>query len=324
MNTKILHIGEPIVRFDQDYAFPSSAMSGDISYENWILSNAIQMYFIPSRYKFNISYFYLGLEPNPLPYIPLFEHQCLKMNLIKQSMPSIIDYIKLLINSNYYFTTTVNEYYLSSRPSYLKENFEHGIMVFGYDDIYEEIYSAGYDKTKLFNFHKIKYKDFELAFQNTSRNSRSRSFRRNSLIYELDIWLIKELVNDYINSYNTSLKYRMVQNPLNNCYWGVEACRHIMDNSETNLDERYFYTLFEYSKLMGKRIEKVYKIIDYKDGKELIKENNSLTVKFKNLLSLSIKYNFKTSPVKYLEIKNKLNELLDMEIELLLKFIEVF
>lgn len=91
--------------------------------------------------------------------------------------------ISLLNDSDFYFTTTINE--------------------------------------KSFNFHKIKYNDFELAFHNTKRNSRSSRFRRNSLIYELDIELKKDLLKDYIYSKNTSLKYRMIQNPLNNCYWGV-------------------------------------------------------------------------------------------------------
>lgn len=93
-----------------------------------------------------------------------------------------------------------------------------------------------------------------------------------------------------------------------------------MDNSESYLDERYFYTLYEYSKLMGTRIQKVFEIIKYEDGYELIEEINVLTSKFKNLLAVSIKYNYKKNPKKYLEIQNKLNELLYIEIELLLKF----
>lgn len=84
MGKRILKTGKPYVTFIQDYAFITAAMSADNSIYNWIINNAIQIYYIPQNHGYNLTYFYLGNELNPINNIPLFEHQIIKMDFLKK------------------------------------------------------------------------------------------------------------------------------------------------------------------------------------------------------------------------------------------------
>ena len=62
---------------------------------------------------------------------------------------------------------------------------------------------------------------------------------------------MKKLINDFCDSTNTSLNYRMLQNPMKNCYWGIDACKHIISSTDKVLN----YKDFEYITLMIERID---------------------------------------------------------------------
>lgn len=309
----ILHIENPKIRYSQDYAFPSAIMSSDQSYMNWIYSNMIQLYYIAERNTFNISYFYLGRDPNPLAYIPLLTYQQIHKQLLRNCGGNAIKFLHCMIDEGYYIACLMDEYYIPSRELYKKAHFYHGVMIYGYDDENDFVYIAGYNKDKQFGYQVLPYAAFKKAFWNVKREDDFIScFRRNEKNYELDTILIKELLHDYIYSLNTSIRCRMVQNPLKGCYWGIDAGRHILGKQDEQMDLRYFYTFYEHMKLMNERcaiLGKMYGSV----RSELKCRMSELEKKYHLLLLLCIKYNQKRDEDDYRKIENKLKLILDEE-----------
>ena len=249
MDKKILTLGNPIIKYNQDFAFLTSAMHSDMSFYNWLLSNAIQVYYVPKNSGCNLTLFYLGIEPNPINNIPLFDHQIVKMDFLKKSSMTLIEFTELMIKEDYYVTNTLDEYYIETRLSYQKEHFDHGILIYGFDSQSGQIFTAGYDNSSHFQCSTISYETYDLSFRNTTRNSRISCFKRNGKHYEVDRELIKQLLYDFVNSYNTSLHYRALQNPLSNYFWGMNAFRQIVNSD----DIRNFSMLYEYILFMAER-----------------------------------------------------------------------
>lgn len=73
----------------------------------------------------------------------------------------------------------------------------------------------------------ISYDIFNKAFEDTKRNSKVSCFKRNSKTYQLDLPLMKDRLHDFLHSKNSSFHMKMIQNPLTDCYWGVDAFKHI-------------------------------------------------------------------------------------------------
>ena len=213
----------------------------------------IQIYCFPKQNRLLYSYFYLGLEPNPIQYMPFFDRQMVEMNFLKRNF-SLIDFVIAMIDMDYYCFLILNEFYLPCKDSYQRQSFEHGVMVYGYDAEKQTIFISGYNKSHYFGFDTISFSEFEEAFLHT-KNENIICFRRNSFEYDFDVDLMKKLINDFCDSTNTSLNYRMLQNPMKNCYWGIDACKHIISSTDKVLNYKDFYTIYEYITLMIERID---------------------------------------------------------------------
>ena len=309
MDKKILAIGEPIVKFNQDYAFLTSTMCSDPSFNNWLMNNAIQIYSSPQNRGCNLTFFYLGSESNPINNIPLFDHQIVKMDFLKQSSLTLTEFTELMIESDYYVTNTLDEFFLKNRFSFQKEHFEHGILIYGYDSLAKQIFTAGYDNSAHFQRSSISYEDYNLAFESTTRNSRISCFKRNSKQYKLDPQLVKQLLGEFINSKNTSLHYRALQEPLVNCYWGIDAFTQLTDST----DIRCFFFLYEYIMLMGKRA-KCFGLYDLEERFKKLSEQATI------ILNITLKSIFKKDPTNSRLLR--LNTLIQCLMELLIEFYE--
>ena len=123
---------------------------------------------------------------------------------------------------------------------------------------------------------------------------------------------MKDRLHDFLHSSNSSSYVKMIQNPLTDCYWGVDAFKHIPDT----FDVRYFYMVYEYTKLMSERIH-ILKI------PSLEEKMSQLASKFQTLLYSSMKLHIKPAE-KYAEsIAQKLYELLEEERALLYQFYNI-
>ncbi len=314
----ILKLEAPKVCFDQDYAFPSAIMSSDRSYKNWVYSNLIQMYYIIGRDTFNISY--LGRDPNPINLIPLLSYQGIQKQLLKSISCDAVRFLHTMIDAGYYLACLMDEYYVPFRRSYRKKHLAHGIMCYGYDDEKGIVHIAGYNADGHFGSQILSYSEFSEAFWNVQRASDFIScFKRNDKDYELDITLMKELLYDHVHSLNTSERYRMVQNPLQDCYWGIDACMHILKEKPDRVDLRYFYAVYEYMVLMGERYLAVSERYGIKDD-VLQQKLSALEKKLNRLMMLCIKYNLKRDTALYLKIMERLKEDLDEERAVLEEF----
>ena len=313
----ILSIEKPLILYNQDYAFPAAMMSSEKSFQNWLYSNAIQLYYINDRKNFNLSYFYLGIDPNPLAVIPLLRCQSIDLKVVKGSGITAISFVRDMINNGYYITCLLNEYYVKCRQAYNTRKFEHGNMIYGFDDEKHQIFLAGFNEYLQFSNTSISYENFEKAFLEIGRESDyGCCFKRNKTIYKFDRKLVRELLFDFISSKNTSERYRMVQNPLENCYWGIEACQHILDNGNIRIDYRYFYTVYEYMCLMQKRIPHLFD--NEKTKVYFIEKTERIKLDFYSLLLAVIKFNMNgKSREKIDKIRKRLSEMLILQKEIL-------
>jgi hypothetical protein len=319
MISNMLYIGDPIVLNTQDYAFPSAAMANDINYENWIYSNIIQLYYNKDCKKVPFTYFYNGISNNPE--IPIFQRQYLKSDSIKKLGINILDYIIMMIDDGYYFTTSINEFYNPNSNVYKKSDFNHGIMVYGYDKKESMLYVASYDKTAHFRTYEISFKKFELGFLNTNANIGCQSFKRNNTSYALDIILIKKLIIEYIYSKNSSEDFRVIQNPLKNCVFGMYVYSYI---NYDNLNTTLFHLIYEHKLLMSRRIKRINDILISNNITNIINKYQEVVINSKVLLNLYIKYNIKKDVLILKKINLLLLRIIDMEkilLEDLVKYI---
>ena len=316
-----LYLGVPLVSNTQDYAFPSAAMANDDDFSNWIYSNTIQLYYSKKNNKVPFTYFYTGTSNNPLSQIPILQKQYLKSDIIKKNNINIIELIISMIDEGYYFTTSINEYYNPECSAYKKSSCNHGLMVYGYDILNKTLNVAGYDKTLYFNNYDISFNNFELGFHNTGSNIGCQSFKKNNLSYEFDLKLVKKLLNDYVYSKNTSEDLRILQNPLNNCIFGISVYSNI-DLDNNSLDYRIFHLIYEHKYLMINRLKKINDILNMDKINEITQEYEKLVDKSKILLHLCLKYNLTQDKSILLKIKLNLANLVKEDGCLILNLID--
>jgi len=296
MSQKLLPIGEPPIRGYQHHANPLSVIaSEDLDYLPWLYSNYIQLYYDPTSIT-GLNFYFNGFVPNFFTVSnPLLDIQIIKKETLHINNINIVSFILNLLDNGKYFETSINEYYISNRTAYLKRNFDHEMLVYGYDLNKKCFYTLGYDKSGLYSTTEVSFDTFEKAYSSTSAHPYSQMirvyekkyFKGEKVKYNFDIKLVLILLEDYLSSNNTSERLRMIAPPLVNCKFGIDACRTLisfLDNisqDHSMYDIRPFHILFEHKKCMLNRIA-------YMQENNYIKNPGNILGRYKNIEATSL------------------------------------
>lgn len=298
-----LPIADPVVRCFLFDAVPLSIMGVDKKYEPWFLSNYIQLCCrknILDRKELFLQFYGpdQGLES------PFINKQYCSWEVISKSNIDIVEYIILNINQKYYFWGYVDDYYVPFRGAYKKKHTPHDIFIYGYDNSLKVFYVLVYNQDSSFAKSEITFDEFRAAFYNNIWDKseyywidRMYFLQYNqSAEYEMDLCLIQELLEDYLYSRNSSMRYRRYSAPIEDSRFGMDVYEGIREyfklllDGEIGNDRKVLFLFWEHKMCMSKRfyfLSGVYKAHNFQDVYERYKQ---VEIQANIVLSLSLKY----------------------------------
>lgn len=156
-------------------------------------------------------------------YCPLISLQKMRYSLLKLNRIEIIDFIIQCIREGYYVSLNIDEYYDPNRESYNSRHFIHENLLFGFNASSNYFYSAGFNREKSYSYSKISFKEFSDAVAAVKEENTLKIMRPEAnVVFKLDIENVKNILTDYLNSGNTSIRNRMFTRPTSDAVYGLE------------------------------------------------------------------------------------------------------
>jgi hypothetical protein len=269
-----------------------------------------------------LEYFCNGVVTNPLSEITVVQRQYIKSTVIQSMNVDILSFIRTMILQGYYYTSSVNEFYIKNRNTYQRENFDHGIMVYGIDDENEKLYVAGYTSNKKFETQVIDFDEFSKAFYSLSKESGCNCFKYNSKQIDIDLVKIKNLLIDYIFSRDSSYIFGNSAFITKNVVYGIEACKSYLNDVGT-ISIKNFHIMYEYSVLMQERLKYLNeKYYDINLDLFIFRYYEIIQIKRCNMLK-ALKMSMSNKTIVTMEQIKRTNEVLEEERNLLIGVINI-
>ncbi len=198
-------------------------LSEDKNY-SWFYEHYIQIYGYISQDGIGLQYVEVPSYGYKVSHDSVIHMESISYELVGNM--NILDIIRENIVLSSYVISFVDEYYLTNRQAYKKKHLVHEFLLYGYDDIKQELMVVAFDSNKNFNKIKLKYDDFKKAFENGKMHYKKRGTALN--------WIAEQSV--IVIKYNQNLKDRYFDikeflKQLNNCI----NCK--IENSEKYLIE---------------------------------------------------------------------------------------
>ncbi|MEF2965633.1 hypothetical protein V3851_07305 [Paenibacillus sp. M1] len=256
---KILPYAEPIVKGYQNIAFPLSVSLLNENFMPWFYSNFIQIRCrtdgFPNR----------ELRLNFYGHTNYYKYPNLEVNTISKDLYSIlsnsvIEFVIQCIDLGFYVKTNWDEYYIPERFYYLKEHFDHDVLVYGYDRTEKVFYTQGYNKYGQYGVYKAPFDVFEQGYAAGGQHTVCFRNKKNwSAPFNLDN--VKSLLRQYLNAEDTSQIQNDYENNDRQYTYGM-GVYHFIDNYLENLlprrlafDRRVLYSLWEHKACMVSRLK---------------------------------------------------------------------
>lgn len=164
-NKVILPINSPIVStYPLDASYVAIAMGHPESLP-WVYSNYIQLMCKQKEPKVFFFEFFASTLNRDTSFI---RFQRVGKELVNVGWKDVVEFIKDCINMNSYIYTTVNKMFLKVSDQYEKRDFVHDLLIYGYDDVKEELHIAGNFKSGKYSFERCSYSEFRSAYNNVN------------------------------------------------------------------------------------------------------------------------------------------------------------
>lgn len=179
------------------------------------------------------------------------------------------------LKSGYYVKGEFNEKYIPDMASYMKEEFLHPYLLYGYDNNTQSFTGAGYLKNHFYNSYSVNYMNFYDSIVNTPYNICVFELEEydTESVYIVNYPRIIAVFDDYLNSRNTVREDEYPKDEL----FGITALKclsdyymRILDTDMDYFDNRYSRALMESKKILALSIDYLYRyfklpIRNYKD-----------------------------------------------------------
>lgn len=336
---KILPVSEPMITTYTQHAHLLSILTYYSMAHPWIYSNYIQLY-INEDYIHNWGDFYF-----PFPYelrapetCKWIDFQKMNRSIVADKWETIIDFIIECIDSNNYIHTMINYFYIPVSDRYNQSNLNHDILIYGYDGDTKELYVSDFFQNGKYSNQKISFHDFSQAFSNYYLATNSDYLQKMIYLYRFNEtcdykFSIKNITNSfkvYLNSdvpeywdiYNNENKANIVFG--RNVYTTLKNyAARIKLEEEDHFDLRPFYMMYDHKKIMCLRLKYLmetgyFKSLDYD---EILLKANEIESDARNLVNLTIKYNYSKNIAVIDNINNMLEDIEKNEFHNLKQFI---
>lgn len=261
----------------------------------WLRSVFLQLYFDCNEQSYKMDFY-------PIPF---YRYECLDDGHIKGCIlnsENILEISKQLINSGYYLSFVVDEYYIEKTSSYKKRHFNHWLMAYGYDE--QGLYCIGYLSNKHYKKFKIEYSVLVESVKYADGIGVYKVVEDFEFFYDFE--MAKELIFDYITSANTSIKHKIYKRP-NHAVYGLDVYEAMIDDLSCSYDYRYAHVLLEHKENVR------YWLVMCGFGEDLIQEYNKIIKQCRLLEFLYLKQNSDFSENTKMEIINLLRNIKKQE-----------
>lgn len=261
----------------------------------WFYSNYIQILW-STKYNSSPTFFPESINTNPLLGVQYIKKQHLARHNI-----SIHALIKESLESNQYIYSKFDEFYVPNRLAYGEVHYIHDFLLYGYDLDNSEYFLLGYNEKQHFAPTRISFSEFEKAFFSTHNEDPGLDLINANLNtqYDFDVTLVCEMLDDYLNSRNSSERCRVYGVKYKDYVFGMGLYEPMkgyfqsMKDSDEIIDLRLLHVLYEHKKCMSMRIK-------------YMLENNYLD-KNTTLYDDYVKIENKTLEIRNLQIKYNLH-----------------
>ncbi|ETT65448.1 hypothetical protein C173_20511 [Paenibacillus sp. FSL R7-277] len=327
---KKLPLGEsPIIGY-QHHAYPLSISSLHPSFYDWFYCNYIQLYCNNDTPQFNLN-FYEFSRLNPKS--PLLE----EMYLPKTFIFKYADPMRFLIDSisnDHYIVTFVDEFYIPNRSAYRKFHNVHDILLYGFDETKGVLDVAGFNAKMQYGYSQVNLRDFEQAFIDIKTSDGYLVRWANGMhlfqvkfekSFHFNLKITIELMQDYLLSRNTSIRFRMYDDPSENIY-GVDVYDSVVQylrKSTDELDIRPLHIIYEHKKCMVSRLKYLLDTSTLDIPEYLINEYCKIEQDALKARNIGLKYQMNKNPVVLEHIVNVIEEVREREIRTLSEVIQL-
>lgn len=319
-----LPIKKPIITTYQHHAFPLSIAANHSDFMNWFCSNYIQI---------SLS---VRDEINPLNYYsfwdyfilcPIIERFYIEKELVLNTHSSV-DFFTDAMNRNLYALTYIDEYYIPNTKPYMNRHFPHDILLHGYDKEKRTFNTSGFNKNGVYTDNsEVTFGDFSKAISIDEKENTDYSIWSNKINlirvkydweYRFHISALKESLNDYLTSRNSSNKFNMFRNTNDHVYGLAvySSLDHFIEKTiiqMNRLDIRMFHLIWEHKKNMNIRVNFLVNNQNYEFDKNLIEKLNNIEKEALLIRNLVLKFNITKDEKLITKIREKLKVLMFKE-----------
>ncbi|OKP87821.1 hypothetical protein A3844_10490 [Paenibacillus helianthi] len=327
--TKIqLPIQEPIITTYQHHAFPLSIAANHPDFMNWFCSNYIQISLSkedtlnPLNYYSFWDYFIL---------CPIIERFYIEKELIPNKN-QLVDFFTDAIDRNLYVITYIDEYYIPNTKPYMCWHFPHDVLLHGHDKSAKTFYTSGFNEKGVYSSNNIvTYDDFNKAIDIDEQMDDTKDFsawnNKINLIrvrydweYKFHSSAMKESLNDYLLSTNSSNKFNMFRNTNDHIYGlavysSLDLFLEKVESLQNNIDIRLFHLIWEHKRNMNFRVEFLINNKNYDFDKILLDKLNKIENDALIIRNLVLKYNNTNNKSIITNIRERLKLLVYEEAE---------
>lgn len=143
------------------------------------------------------------------PFLKLYE---LNYNVLFTLKIDFSKLVKTYLSNGIYLDVYINEFYIKNRKAYNSYKYYHSNLIYGYDDDREIFNIMGYDSQGMLIVSELEYKNFKKAISEdinkVMQHSKGIQYYMDYFSDSFDPKLLIDYLKEYINSENSSYKYR--------------------------------------------------------------------------------------------------------------------
>lgn len=313
----------------QSYRIGFELKLGCNAYYEWLFSNYIQIFGSADSPYNNLDFLFTPFKNGHSYEINYFlNYATYEKGILDVYALSLLEMIKINISNGCYIEMWLNENILDKKEDYGGKGHFHQNLIYGYDDIKQELFILQYVKGKI-QKRKMNYNDFE-SIRNTSVDFPKIvvvKYFPDSRVYKLDMKYIKRMFTEYLSSYNSSEGIQHLIMPEEKIY-GINSLKNFLKNDNVSVlssDIRISHLLLEKANIMKYRMEYFFyrNLINcgnFKYINSLVSQEVEYCKKLRNLV---IKNKIQQKQYYLETMKNYLQEIVDIQTKYLNKLIQI-
>jgi hypothetical protein len=249
-------------------ALPLSLISQDCNYLPWFCGNYIQLLWLATKRQVPLDFY--TVEPYEILANPWLDTRLISSDMVDWFGANAETFAMRAIDQGFSLYSGLDEYYIPDSFSFGKYHTNHANLIYGYNSDEKFFYALGYSRFGQYRAYRLLFKEFSLAFHNLEfqpqgavrminllRFDNEREYK-HAVSKELDLELVGQFMSDYLESRNSSLRFRKLRPPVDGVYGMAiyeELCSWVKSLApHTFIDHRPLRLLWEHKKCMVIRL----------------------------------------------------------------------